>query len=78
MFVVLNREKIYAYIVSILTVVILFSASTYITSDMRQLEETSTSVENVNNINQTNVVNINEVNNVTTVNNSILTKNAVN
>ena len=81
MFVVLNKEKIYAYVVSILTVVVLFSASTYITSDMRELEETSTSVENVNNMNQTNttnVVNINEVNNTSNINNVILTKNAVN
>ena len=67
MFVVINKEKIYAYIVSILTVVVLFSASTYITSDTHKIEETSTSIENISNenaINNTKYISKNELNNM--------------
>ena len=47
-FVVVNKEKIYAYVVSILTIVILFFMSSMIDSDFEETQSTSSNiVENV-------------------------------
>lgn len=50
MFFVINKEKVYAYVVSILTIVTLFFMSYVLSSDLGTVEETSTNIErNVNN-----------------------------
>ena len=47
LFLVVNKEKIYAYVVSILTIVTIFFMSSMIGSDLKNTEETSTNnVEN--------------------------------
>jgi len=47
MFLVLNKEKIYAYIVSIMTIVTIFFMSSLINSDLKETEVTSSNgVEN--------------------------------
>ena len=49
MFFVINKEKIYAYVVSVLTIVILFFVSSFFNSDMKNTETTSANViENEN------------------------------
>ena len=49
MFFVINKEKIYAYVVSVLTIVILFFVSSFFNSDMKNTETTSVNViENEN------------------------------
>lgn len=57
MFFVINKEKVYAYVVSILTIVTLFFMSHILNSDLSSVEETSTNVEQ--NINITNTTNEN-------------------
>ena len=44
MFFVINKEKIYAYVVSVLTIVILFFVSSFFNSDMKNTETTSANV----------------------------------
>ena len=44
-FLVINREKVYAYIVSILTIVTLFFVSKILDSKITHVEETSTNIE---------------------------------
>ena len=47
MFVVVNKEKIYAYVVSIMTIVTIFFMSSLINSDLKETEVTSSNnVEN--------------------------------
>ncbi len=49
MFFVINKEKIYAYVVSVLTIVILFFISSFFNSDINDTQSTSVNiVENVN------------------------------
>lgn len=49
MFFVINKEKVYAYVVSILTIVTLFFMSHVLNSDLSAVEDTSTNIEqNVN------------------------------
>lgn len=49
MFFVINKEKIYAYVVSVLTIVILFFVSSFFNSDMKNTETTSVNaIENEN------------------------------
>ena len=51
MFFVINKEKVYAYVVSILTIVTLFFMSHVLNSDFSKVEETATNVEqNVNSV----------------------------
>lgn len=45
MFFVINKEKVYAYVVSILTIVTLFFMSHVLNSEMSSTQETSTNVE---------------------------------
>lgn len=45
MFFVINKEKIYAYVVSIVTIVILFFMSHVLNSDLNTVEETYINVE---------------------------------
>ena len=54
MFFIVNKDKIYAYVVSILTVVILFFTSYFINSNNENTEITSTNIEN--NLNSENTV----------------------
>ncbi len=44
LFLVVNKEKIYAYIVSIMTIVTVFFMSSLINSDLKETELTSTNV----------------------------------
>ena len=44
-FLVINKEKVYAYVVSILTIVTLFFMSYVLNSDLNNVDETSTNVE---------------------------------
>ena len=54
MFFVINKEKVYAYVVSIVTIVILFFMSHVLNSDLNTVEETYTNVEqNTNSQNNT-------------------------
>ena len=47
MFLVINKEKIYAYVVSIMTIVVIFFMSSMINSDLKETElTTSNSVVN--------------------------------
>lgn len=49
MFFVINKEKVYAYVVSILTIVTLFFMSHVLNSDLSTVEETSANImQNVN------------------------------
>lgn len=45
MFFVINKEKVYAYVVSILTIVTLFFLSQVLNSDLLTVEETTTNTE---------------------------------
>lgn len=54
-FLVINKEKVYAYFVSIFTIVILFFMSNMISSDFDSCEETSTNIVS-NNINFNNTI----------------------
>ena len=45
MFFVINKEKVYAYIVSILTIVTLFFMSHVLNSELSTVEETSSNIE---------------------------------
>ena len=52
LFFVINKEKVYAYVVSILTIVALFFMSSMLNSELIESEETSTTIQNeVNNEN---------------------------
>ena len=64
LFLVINKEKIYAYVVSILTIVTLFFMSSMMNSDSKETEDASSNiVENINStINSTNNVNNQNVN----------------
>ena len=48
---VINKEKVYAYVVSILTIVTLFFMSHVLNTDISGSEETSINVVNIQNIN---------------------------
>ena len=49
MFLIVNKDKIYAYVVSVLTVVILFFTSYFINSNNENTEITSANIENYTN-----------------------------
>lgn len=49
MFLIVNKDKIYAYVVSVLTVAILFFTSYFINSNNENTEITSTNIENNSN-----------------------------
>lgn len=60
MFFVINKEKVYAYVVSILTIVTLFFMSTVFKQDLSDVKETGATV--TNNITTTNdLVSNNEI-----------------
>lgn len=55
MFFVINKEKVYAYVVSILTIVTLFFMSHILNSDLSNTEQTSGNLEqNINVVNTNN------------------------
>lgn len=45
MFFVINKEKVYAYVVSVCTIITLFFMSGIINSNVEKIEETSSNVE---------------------------------
>jgi len=49
-FFVLNKEKIYAYIISVMTIVTIFFMSSLINSDIKETEVTSTNIVENNNV----------------------------
>ena len=53
MFLIVNKDKIYAYVVSVLTVAILFFTSYFINSNNSDTETTSTNIENNTNFENT-------------------------
>ena len=75
LFLVVNKEKIYAYIVSIMTIVTVFFMSSLINSDLKETEPTSTNVieNNIGEAISTSVPNeVNEnVNNNEMLNNTV-------
>ena len=74
MFFVINKEKVYAYVVSILTIVTLFFMSHVLNSDFSNVEETATNIEqNINS--NSNVTNMNLTN--TNENANIMEKNSI-
>ena len=50
---VINKEKIYAYVVSVLTIVILFFMSSFLNSDIKDTQSTSVNIEKNEFINNT-------------------------
>ena len=56
MFFVINKEKVYAYVVSILTIVTLFFMYSILNSDLNESKVTSSNIETINEANK----NINE------------------
>ena len=62
MFWVINKEKLYAYVVSVLTIVILFFMSHILKNDTSDTEEVSSNIYKEN-IVQNNVLNSNSTNN---------------
>ena len=54
MFFVINKEKIYAYIVSVLTIIMLFFVSSFLKSDIKDTEPVSSNV--IQNINVDNTI----------------------
>lgn len=60
MFFVINKEKVYAYVVSLFTIVTLFFMSNILNSEFNEVKETATDIKNE--IVNTNIVN--EENNV--------------
>ena len=64
MFFVINKEKVYAYVVSILTIVTLFFMSNILNTDITGSQETSANTVNEQNMNYNNNVNINENSNM--------------
>ena len=57
LFLVINKEKIYAYVVSIMTIVTLFFMSTMINKNFDATETTSSSVNVTNNVQENNIEN---------------------
>ncbi len=55
MFFVINKEKVYAYVVSILTIVTLFFMSQVLNTDLKTTEVTSANVVNNENLNNNSV-----------------------
>lgn len=58
-FFVINKEKVYAYVVSILTIVTLFFMSHVLNTNIGGSEETSANVVNSQNLNVNSDININ-------------------
>ena len=68
MFFVINKEKVYAYVVSILKIVTLFFMSHILNTDISGSEETSVNIVNSQNINTNTNMNVetNENTNIVT------------
>lgn len=63
MFLVINKEKVYAYVVSVCTIITLFFMSSMISSNFTESEETSSNVTlNSSVSNEINMVNTNNGN----------------
>ena len=77
MFFVINKEKVYAYVVSILTIVTLFFMSHILNTDITGRQETSVNTVNEQNMNYNNNVNINENSNMCGDENSNIIENKI-
>ena len=64
MFLVINKEKVYAYVVSVCTIITLFFLFGMINSNFGETEETSSNIELNTQVNSVNVYNNNNSNNV--------------
>lgn len=53
MFFVINKEKIYAYVVSVLTIIMLFFVSSFVKSDIEDTEPVSSNVIQNSNVENT-------------------------
>ena len=53
MFLIINKEKIYAYVVSVLTIVILFFISSFLNSDINDTQSTSVKIKKNEIVNNT-------------------------
>lgn len=60
MFLVINKEKVYAYVVSVFTILMLFVMSYVLNTDFNETKETSTKIEQ-NNLNTQNTISNNNV-----------------
>lgn len=69
MFFVINKEKVYAYVVSIFTIVTLFFMSHVLNSDLSTVEETSSNMEE-NTVAENSLVSNNFIGNTNIKNNS--------
>ena len=76
MFFVINKEKVYAYVVSILTIVTLFFMSHILNTYITGSQETSANTVNEQNMNYNNV-NINENSNMCGDENSNIIENKI-
>ena len=70
MFLVLNKEKIYAYIVSIMTIVTVFVMSSLVNSDLKETKVTSANIVE-NNIGEAISTSIPYAEDTNTVNNEV-------
>lgn len=59
-FFVINKEKIYAYVVSIMTVVVIFFMSSMMNSDLKETEEVSANDTKTSTMNQETYLNDNK------------------
>ena len=74
MFLIINKEKVYAYVVSVFTIVTLFVMSGMINSNFNNTEQTSSNIESSNQLN--NVSNDNsELSNSFDINTNLYTYN---
>ncbi|MCI9063153.1 MAG: hypothetical protein HFJ17_00885 [Clostridia bacterium] len=62
---VINKEKIYAYVLSVCTIVTLFFMSGFISNNFEDTESTSSNIVENTITNKTDTNNINEINNIT-------------
>lgn len=53
---VINKEKIYAYIISFMTIATLFFMSGILNSDLKMIEETSSNAIEVNTLNSAEIL----------------------
>lgn len=62
---VINKEKIYAYVLSVCTIVTLFFMSGFISNNFEDTESASSNIVENTITNKTDTNNINEINNIT-------------
>ena len=79
MFLVINKEKVYAYVVSVCTIITLFFMSSMINSNFTDAEETSSNIALNSSISdKANTNNLDNTNNTSSINNSMSENNTSN